>query len=156
MQMRVDVGTTVESSLETAFRFLVKFEDYHLFMEGVEAVRSDDFGRLHWRLNRGGREVDVISRITANLPNQNLEWQDEAGTGGVRLSLRPHGPREVAITMQVTFDPEDYKMYGEHSGGVLGYLGDRARADLARYKEIVEALCPSKRGLAQPELTGAL
>ncbi|HLF78779.1 MAG TPA: SRPBCC family protein [Dehalococcoidia bacterium] len=153
MQMRLDVGVTVDASLETTFQQWLLFEDYPRFMDGVEDVRRLEDGRLLWQLDRAGELTERTSRITRQVPNQLLVWESEAGiVDAVSLTFSPLMDRQTGIQMQITFDPQDFEGYKGHKGGSLGFLMQRAHADLARFKDIVEALCPSRRKVPHGEL----
>ena len=143
-----DVGTssqprTIEESIEVnvpvsvVYNQWTQFEDFPLFMEGVEHVQQLDDTRLHWVANVGGRTAEWDAKILEQHPDRQISWISEDGkkTRGT-VAFEPLGPDKTRVRVSMS-----YQAVGaaEQVGSAAGLDARRVRADLDRFKELVES-----------------
>lgn len=129
----VEVGVPVE----TAYNQWTQFEEFPRFMEGVESVRQIDDTRLHWVAKVGGRRVEWDAEITEQHPDERVAWKSTSGAAhaGV-VTFHRLAPDRSKVMLQLDTDPEGLV---ESAGDALGFARRRAKGDLERFKEMIEA-----------------
>jgi Polyketide cyclase / dehydrase and lipid transport len=135
--------STIEESVEvdvpvaTAYNQWTQFEDFPRFMEGIDEVRQLDDSRLHWRASIAGVTREWDAQITQQVPDQVIAWQATDGhlnDGAVRFEQIDGD--QTRITLQMEHEPEGFV---ESVGDALGMVKRRAKGDLERFKQLVEA-----------------
>ena len=135
--------STVEESIEvavpvrTAYDQWTQFEEFPRFMEGVEQVRQVDDTHLHWKAEIAGVTREWDAEITEQTPDQRVAWRATTGTdnaGVVTVHRLDEGQTKVMLQLDV--DPDGIV---EQAGDKLGFVKRRAKGDLARFKEFIEA-----------------
>lgn len=135
--------STVEESIEvavpvrTAYDQWTQFEEFPRFMEGVEQVRQVDDTHLHWKAEIAGVTREWDAEITEQTPDQRVAWRATTGTdnaGVVTFHRLDEGQTKVMLQLDV--DPDGIV---EQAGDKLGFVKRRAKGDLARFKEFIEA-----------------
>jgi uncharacterized membrane protein len=126
----------VDVPVRTAYNQWTQFEDFPRFMASVHEVRQLDARRLHWRATVGGKEKEWDAEITEQIPDQRIAWHSIGGSGnaGVVTFHRLSGDC-TRIVLQLGYQPEGPL---EKIGDLLGAMRHEARANLQRFKEIVE------------------
>jgi uncharacterized membrane protein len=135
--------STIEQSIDvavpvrTAYNQWTQFEEFPRFMEGVEEVRQLDDTHLHWRTKVGGREKEFDAEITEQRPDERIAWNATRGAdqAGVVTFHRVDDSR-TRIMLQLEAEPEGAV---EKAGDALGVLKRRVKADLERFKEMIES-----------------
>jgi uncharacterized membrane protein len=132
---------TIEESIEvnvpvsTAYNQWTQFEDFPLFMEGVDHVQQLDDTRLHWVATVAGKTNKWDAKILEQHPDRQISWISEDGkkTRGT-VTFEPHGNKTtIRLSMSYQADPL------EAVGSVAGLDAMRIRGDLVRFKELVES-----------------
>lgn len=128
----VDVAVDVP----TAYNQWTQFETFPEFMDGVEEVRQLEDELTHWRINVGGVTREFDARITEQHPDERVAWQSVSGPNhaGV-VTFHRLADNQTRVTLQTDTDPEGFV---EKAADKLGFLNDRAREDLQRFKEFIE------------------
>ena len=128
----VDVAVDVP----TAYNQWTQFETFPAFMDGVEEVRQLEDTLTHWRINVGGVTREFDARITEQHPDERVAWQSVSGPNhaGV-VTFHRLGDNQTRVTLQTDTDPEGFI---ETVADKLGFLEQRAREDLQRFKEFIE------------------
>jgi uncharacterized membrane protein len=134
---------TIEESIEAkvpgsvAYNQWTQFEDFPLFMEGVEHVQQLDDTRLHWVATIGGRKAEWDARIVEQHPDRQISWISEDGkkTRGT-VTFEPLGAEKTLVRVSMSYQAEGA---AEQVGSTAGLDARRVRADLERFKELVES-----------------
>jgi uncharacterized membrane protein len=134
---------TVEQSLElevpvnTAYNQWTQFEEFPQFMQGVESVRQLDASHLHWVAEFGGRRHEWDAEISEQRPDERVAWHATSGkaNSGVVTFHRLSDTRSK-IMVQMQFEAEGLR---ERLGSLLGADKRRVKADLRRFKELIES-----------------
>jgi uncharacterized membrane protein len=137
MSAAVEQSIEVEVPLRTAYNQWTQFERFPEFMDGVEEVRQLDDTHLHWVASLGGRRHEWEAEITEQRPDERVAWRNVGGkeNAGVVTFHRLDDAR-TRLMVQLDFVPEGIV---ERVGDALGAPERRVKADLERFKELVEA-----------------
>jgi uncharacterized membrane protein len=136
------IPRTIDESIEvgvpvaTAYNQWTQFEDFPLFMEGVDHVQQIDDTRLHWVATISGKTAEWDAKILEQHPDRQISWISEDGKktrGTVTFEARGEGRTLVRLSMS-------YQAEGpaEVLGSAAGLDARRVRGDLVRFKELVE------------------
>lgn len=113
------------------------------FMENVKSVAEEPDGRSRWRIaGPGGRDVELVSRITEDRPGEYIAWRADEGSdidheGWVEFRDNAFG-RGTEVRVFISYDPP---------GGVVGKVVAKvlqreprvqARRELRRFKQLME------------------
>jgi uncharacterized membrane protein len=139
------VGNTVlvGRSPEELYKEWRDFAKFPTFMENVERVVTLGDGRSRWTIKApAGTEVNLITTITEDRPNQAIAWKSDAESdiqNEGRVEFIPAAPgRGTMVRLIMRYDPP---------GGIVGKgiakLLQRepkiqARRDLKRFKSLME------------------
>jgi uncharacterized membrane protein len=134
---------TIEESLEVnvpvsvAYNQWTQFEDFPLFMEGVEHVQQLDDTRLHWVAKVGGKTAEWDAKILEQHPDRQISWISEDGkkTRGT-VTYEPRGEGKTLVRLSMSYQAEGPV---EQLGSAAGLDARRVRGDLERFKELVES-----------------
>jgi uncharacterized membrane protein len=142
----VGVGSTsrtITESIEvnvpvsTTYNQWTQFEDFPLFMEGVDHVHQVDDTRLHWVATVAGKKAEWNARILEQHPDRQISWISEDGkkTRGT-VTFEPRGDDKTLITLSMSYQAEGPL---EVAGSAAGLDARRVRGDLKRFKELIES-----------------
>ena len=133
----IEHGIEVDVPVRTAYNQWTQFEEFPSFMDGVEEVRQLDDTHLHWRVSQDGHEVEFDTEITEQLPDERVAWKTTAGSAhsGVVTFHRLDDARSK-VMVQMVWEPEGVL---ETLGAALGADDRRVKADLERFKELIES-----------------
>jgi uncharacterized membrane protein len=134
---------TIDESLEAnvpvsvAYNQWTQFEDFPLFMEGVEHVQQLDDTRLHWVAKVGGKTAEWDAKILEQHPDRQISWISEDGkkTRGT-VTFEPRGEGKTLVHLSMSYQAEGPV---EQLGSAAGLDTRRVRGDLERFKELVES-----------------
>ena len=135
--------TTIEEDIEvgvpvsTAYNQWTQFEDFPLFMEGVDHVQQLDDTRLRWVASIGGRRAEWEAKILEQVPDTKITWESLDGreTRGT-VSFDKVGEQRTRIRLVMSYRPEGPI---EKVGAAAGLDRRRIHGDLERFKELVES-----------------
>jgi uncharacterized membrane protein len=133
---------TIEESIEvgvpvtTAYNQWTQFEDFPLFMEGVDHVQQLEDTRLHWVATVAGKKAEWDAKILEQHPDRQISWISEDGkkTRGT-VTFEPRGDSRTLIHLSMSYQAEDLV---EALGSAAGLDQRRVRGDLERFKELIE------------------
>jgi uncharacterized membrane protein len=133
----IDESIEVNVPVSTAYNQWTQFEDFPLFMEGVDDVRQLDDTRLHWVATVGGKTHEWDAKILEQHPDRQISWISEDGkkTRGT-VSFEPHGDNKTLIRLSMSYQAEGPV---ELIGSTAGLDTRRVRGDLQRFKELIES-----------------
>jgi uncharacterized membrane protein len=126
----------VEAPISTVYNQWTQFEEFPSFMDGVKEVRQLDDRRLHWAVEIGGKRHEWNAKIIEQKPDSRIAWEAEDGkdNGGIVL-FHSEGPKSTQVEVEMHYDAEGLM---ESLGSKLGSDDRRVKADLERFKELVE------------------
>jgi len=144
----VEQSIDVNVDVSTAYDQWTRFDSFPQWMEGVASVDKIDDGRLHWiakvrdefaTVEGETREWDA--RITEQTRDKRVAWESVGGKPGQKpdsgeASFEPLGDSVCSVTFAMTWEPEGEL---ETPSEVLAAVNQVVAADLARFKDIIEA-----------------
>jgi uncharacterized membrane protein len=133
----IDESIEVEVPVTTAYNQWTQFEEFPLFMEGVDDVQQRDDTRLHWVATIGGRTAEWDAKILEQHPDKQISWISEDGkkTRGT-VSFEPIGESKTLIRLSMSYQAEGPV---EQLGSAAGLDAMRVRGDLGRFKNLIES-----------------
>ena len=133
----IDESIEVDVPVSTAYNQWTQFEEFPLFMEGVDDVRQRDDTRLHWVATIGGRTAEWDAKILEQHPDKQISWISEDGkkTRGT-VSFEPIGESKTLIRLSMSYQAEGPV---EQLGSAAGLDAMRVRGDLERFKSLIES-----------------
>jgi uncharacterized membrane protein len=133
----IDESIEVNVPVSAAYNQWTQFEDFPLFMEGVDHVQQKDDTRLHWIAKVGGKTNEWDAKILEQHPDKQVSWISEDGkkTRGT-VTFEPVGESRTRINLSMSYQAEGLK---EALGSAAGLDQRRVRGDLDRFKELIES-----------------
>jgi uncharacterized membrane protein len=135
--------STIEESVEVkvpvrvAYNQWTQFEEFPRFMEGVERVEQLDDRRLHWVAEIGGKRNEWDAEISEQRPDERVAWHSTTGAKNAgAVTFHRLSDERTKVMVQLEYEPEGPV---ETTGDALGIVERRARGDLKRFKEFIEA-----------------
>ena len=132
----IDESIEVGVPVKTAYNQWTQFEEFPLFMEGVDDVQQRDDTRLHWVATIGGHTAEWDAKILEQHPDKQISWISEDGkkTRGT-VSFEPIGESKTLIRLSMSYQAEGPI---EQLGSAAGLDTKRVRGDLGRFKSLIE------------------
>jgi len=133
----IDESIEVNVPVSTAYNQWTQFEDFPLFMEGVDHVQQLGDTRLHWAATVGGRKAEWDAKILEQRPDRQISWVSEEGkkTRGTVI-FEPRGDSKTLVRLSMSYQAEGP---AEALGSAAGLDARRVRGDLERFKELIES-----------------
>jgi uncharacterized membrane protein len=135
--MSVDAEIDVGVPVTAAYNQFTQFEEFPRFMEGVDEVKQLDDTLLRWAVTVAGRHAEWDAKIIEQEPDRRITWESVDGkrTRGT-VTFEAKGPERSRIRLHMSYQPDGT---AEKVGSAMGLDSRRVHADLARFREIVEA-----------------
>ena len=128
----VDVGVPVR----TAYDQWTQFEEFPLFMDGVELIEQIDDTHLAWTAKIAGIEKRWIAEITEQTPDSRIAWNAvEGATNAGVVTFHHLADDQSRVTLQLDVEPDGPV---ESVGDALGFVSRQAKGDLERFKTFIE------------------
>jgi uncharacterized membrane protein len=133
----IDASIEVGVPVSTAYNQWTQFEDFPLFMEGVDHVQQLDDTRLHWVATIAGKRAEWDAKILEQHPDRYISWISEDGkkTRG-NVAFQQRGADRTLIWLSMSYRPEGA---AEAVGSAAGLDERRVRGDLERFKQLIES-----------------
>jgi len=133
----IDESIEVAVPVSTAYNQWTQFEEFPLFMEGVDDVRQQGDTRLHWVATIGGHTAEWDAKILEQHPDEQISWISEDGkkTRGT-VSFEALGDSKTRIRLSMSYQAEGPL---EQLGSAAGLDAKRVSGDLKRFKELIES-----------------
>lgn len=127
----------VDVPVRTAYDQWTQFEEFPMFMEGVEKVEQLDDTHIAWSAEIGGIKKNWIAEITEQLPDERVAWHAVKGAknAGV-VTFHRLDDRKTRVTLQLEVEPDGPV---ESIGDALGLVARRAKGDMERFKKFIES-----------------
>jgi uncharacterized membrane protein len=134
---RIEESIEVEVPVSTAYNQWTQFEEFPQFMDAVDEVRQLDDTHLHWAASFGGKRHEWDAEITEQHPDERIAWKATDGkeNAGV-VTFHRLADSRTKVMVQMDFEPEGV---AEKVGSALGADESQVKADLGRFKELVES-----------------
>ena len=132
----IDESIEVNVPVSTAYNQWTQFEDFPLFMEGVDHVQQLDDTRLHWAATVAGKTNEWDAKILEQHADKQISWISEDGkkTRGT-VSFEPVGESKTLVRLSMSYQADPL----EAVGSVAGLDARRVKGDLKRFKELIES-----------------
>ena len=133
----IDESIEVGVPVSTVYNQWTQFEDFPLFMEGVDHVQQIDDTHLRWAATVAGRTAEWKAKILEQHPDRQISWISEDGkkTRGT-VTFEPRGEGQTLVRLSMSYQAEGP---AEALGSAAGLDARRVRGDLERFKELVES-----------------
>jgi uncharacterized membrane protein len=133
----IEESVEVDVPVSTAYNQWTQFEDFPLFMEGVDHVQQLDDTRLHWVATIAGKTHEWDAKILEQHPDRQISWISEDGkkTRGT-VAFEPRGDNRTFIRLSMSYQAEGPV---EALGSAAGLDARRVHGDLERFKELIES-----------------
>jgi uncharacterized membrane protein len=133
----IDESIEVNVPVSTAYNQWTQFEDFPLFMEGVDHVQQLDDTRLHWVATVAGKKAEWDAKILEQHPDRQISWISEDGkkTRGT-VTFEPRGESKTFVRLSMSYQAEGT---AEALGSAAGLDTRRVRGDLERFKDLIES-----------------
>jgi uncharacterized membrane protein len=133
----IDQTIEVEVPVATAYNQWTQFEEFPLFMDGVDDVKQLDDTRLHWVATIGGKTAEWDAKILEQHPDKQISWVSEDGkTTRGTVSFESLGEGKTLIQLSMSYKAEGPV---ETLGSAAGLDKKRVQGDLNRFKELIES-----------------
>jgi uncharacterized membrane protein len=127
----------VHVPLHTAYNQWTQFEEFPMFMDGVQEVRQLDDTTMYWRANIAGKEEEWKARITEQTPDRRIAWESMTGArNNGAVSFSPVDANTTRVTLHLDYEPEGVI---EKLGDLLGFVDRKVDGDLHRFKDFIES-----------------
>ena len=132
----IDEWIEVNVPVSTAYNQWTQFEDFPLFMEGVDHVQQLDDTLLHWAATVAGKTNEWNAKILEQHPDRQISWISEDGkkTRGT-VTFEPLGENKARVRLSMSYQADPL----EAIGSTAGLDARRVRGDLERFKELIES-----------------
>jgi uncharacterized membrane protein len=132
----IEASIDVNVPVSVAYNQWTQFEDFPLFMEGVDHVQQLDDTRLHWAVTVAGKKAEWDAKILEQHPDTQISWISEDGkkTRGT-VTFEPRGDSQTLVRLSMSYQA---KGTAEAVGSAAGLDERRVRDDLERFKELIE------------------
>lgn len=132
----IERSVEVAAPVRTAYNQWTQFEEFPLFMEGVQAVRQLDDTHLHWVAEIGGQEREWDSTITEQTPDSRIAWTSagDVGNAGV-VTFHRLDDAHCKVMLQLDYETSGF---AEKAAEMLGIIKHRVQGDLDRFKDFIE------------------
>jgi uncharacterized membrane protein len=133
----IDESIEVGVPVSTVYNQWTQFEDFPLFMEGVDHVQQIDDTHLRWVATIAGKTAEWEAKILEQHPDRQISWVSEDGkkTRGT-VTFEPRDDSRTLVRLSMSYRAEGP---AEALGSAAGLDALRVRGDLERFKELVES-----------------
>lgn len=126
----------VDVPVRTAYDQWTQFEDFPLFMDHIVEAEQLDETHVRFKASIVGLKREWEAEITEQTPDQRIAWTavDGTHTSGV-VTFHPLSDRHTRVVLQIEMDADGLL---EHVADKGGFVSDRAKKDLAAFKDFIE------------------
>jgi uncharacterized membrane protein len=127
----------VDVPVRTAYNQWTQFEEFPQFMDGVDEVRQLDDKHLRWVASIGGQRHEWDAEIVEQHPDERIAWRSLDGkTNAGVVTFHRLSDNQSRVMVQMDWEPEGI---AETLGAAVGSDDRQVRADLERFKELIES-----------------
>jgi uncharacterized membrane protein len=134
MPRTIEESIEVNAPVSTVYNQWTQFEDFPLFMEGIDHVQQLDDTRLRWVATIGGKTNEWTAKILEQHPDRQISWISEDGkkTRGT-VTFEPIGENKTLVRLSMSYQADPL----EAVGSAAGIDARRIRGDLERLNELI-------------------
>lgn len=134
---RFEHSIDVNVPVRTAYNQWTQFEQFPIFMDGVEEIRQVTDTLMRWKVEIAGRTEEFDTKITEQSPDQRIAWTSIGGAthAGV-VTFHALDDAHTRVMLQIDYEPEGVV---ENVGAALGIVKARMSGDMKRFKEFIES-----------------
>lgn len=133
----IEESIDVQVPVRAAYDQWTQFESFPDFMENVDEVRQIDETHLHWKATILGRTEEWDAEITEQHADHRIAWRSTEGAENAGVVTFHKLEDDVTrVMLQLDVEPDGAV---EKVGDALGVVKRSAKADLGRFKELIEA-----------------
>jgi uncharacterized membrane protein len=127
----------VDVPVRVAYDQWTQFEEFPLFMEGVEKVEQLDDTHIAWTAEIKKIKKSWTAEITEQKPDERIAWRavEGAENAGV-VTFHRLADDKARVTLQLDVEPDGPV---ETVGDALGFVARRAKGDMERFKKFIES-----------------
>jgi uncharacterized membrane protein len=127
----------VQVPVRVAYDQWTQFEEFPLFMEGVDKVEQLDDTHIAWTADIAGIKKSWTAEISEQKPDERVAWRavEGAENAGV-VTFHRLSDDSTRVTLQLDVEPDGPV---ETVGDALGFIARRAKGDMERFKTFIEA-----------------
>ena len=126
----------VDLPVRTVYNQWTQFEDFPLFMDHISTVTQLDDTHVRFEASIVGVSRQWEAEITEQSPDQRVAWTATDGTANAGVvTFHPLSDDRTRVVLQLEMDPQGIL---EHIADKGGFVSDRAKKDLAAFKEFIE------------------
>ena len=113
----IDESIEVNVPVSVSYNQWTQFEDFPLFMEGVEHVQQLDDTRLHWVADVAGKKAEWDAKILEQHPDRQISWISEDGkkTRGT-VTFEPISEDKTRIRISMSYQADPIETVGSAAG----------------------------------------
>src|SRR5690242_2626817 len=105
---KVQESIDVDVPVTAAYNQWTQFEQFPMFMDGVEEITQIDDRHNHWKTKIAGVSREFDTEIVDQVPDDHVAWRTTSGdvrqTGMVRFE--PIDATHTRVMMEMDFQPE--------------------------------------------------
>jgi uncharacterized membrane protein len=134
---KIQDSIEVQVPVQQAYNQWTQFEDFPLFMEGVDHVDQLGDTELHWVASIGGKRAEWDAKIIEQQPDTRISWSSIDGrhTHGT-VWFEKLGENRTLVRLAMTYRPQGPV---ELAGSAAGVDRRRIKGDLERFRELIES-----------------
>ena len=134
---KIEQSIEIDVPVSTAYNQWTQFEEFPMFMEGIDEVRQVDNTHLHWVASVGGQREEWDAEITEQHPDRRIAWRAIGGKqNSGAVTFEALGPQRTRIDVEFEWESEGML---EKLGSAVGQDDRQVKSDLERFKELVES-----------------
>jgi uncharacterized protein YndB with AHSA1/START domain len=135
MTTSVEKSVTVDAPVSVVYNTWTQFEDFPLFMGGVQEVRQLGDNRLHWVAEIAGVKREWDATILEQVRDEKIAWAaTEGATNAGTVRFAASGPDRTMVTLTLEYEPEGLV---EKAGDFLNIVERRAEADMENFRKLI-------------------
>ena len=136
MSTHVEESVEVNLPVSTVYNQWTQFEEFPQFMSGVTSVTQLSDDRLEWVAEIAGVRRRWEAKVLEQIPERKVAWAaTEGATNAGAVTFQDLGGRTL-VHLSLEYEPEGLV---EKVGDKLNVVENRAKGDLARFKNFVES-----------------
>lgn len=133
----IEQSIEVQAPIRQTYDTWTQFEKFPEFMAHVEEVKQLDDTHLHWKAKIAGKTEEWTAEVTEQHPDHRVAWKSTSGARHAGV-VTFHRIDDATTKVMLQLDAEPHGIV-EKIGDALGILDREAKADLKRFKEVLEA-----------------
>jgi hypothetical protein len=97
----------VNAPLRAVYDQWTRFEEFPLFLQGVEEVRLEAVKFLLWKVKIAGKIKNWEAEITNQVPDQEISWESVDGSSNSgTITFEELDPQWTRVTASIGYEPE--------------------------------------------------